>query len=185
MAELTTLARPYAKAAFEYAKEHNTINEWENFLSLTAQVVLDDAFLPVIENPAISYDKKAALLMQVYHDKVSSANASSEALSNFVVQLAQYDRLALLPEIQTHYSKLKSNELKQVDAYVTSAYPLTDEQRQLLQKSLAQKEQAIVILHEQVDPSLIGGATIKVGDKFTDGSVRGKLTQLRTQLTAS
>lgn len=183
MAELTTLARPYAKAAFEYAKEHNTINEWENFLSLTAQVVLDKEFLPVIDNPAISYDKKAAVLMQVYHDKVPT-NASSEALSNFVVQLAQHDRLALVPEIQTHYSKLKSQELKQVDAYITSAYPLTDEQRQLLQKSLAQKEQAIVILHEQVDPSLIGGATIKVGDKFTDGSVRGKLTQLRTQLTA-
>lgn len=183
MAELTTLARPYAKAAFEYAKEHNAINEWENFLSAASNVVSDEAFLQLMHNPAISYDKKATVLMQVCGEK-TTITASEQALSNFVVQLAQNDRLALLPEIQNHYSKLKSQELKQVDAYITTAFALTDEERQMLQKSLAESEQAIVILHEQVDSSLIGGATIKVGDKFTDGSVRGKLTQLRTQLTA-
>lgn len=183
MADLNTLARPYAKAAFDYAKEYNAISEWEKFLSVLSQIAADDTFLQVIDNPAVSYDKKATLLMQVYGDKVASE--SPKALSNFVIQLAQHDRLALLPEIQAHYSKLKSNELRQINAYVTTAYSLTDEQRRLLQKTLAEKEQAIVILHEQVDPSLIGGVTIKVGDKFTDGSVRGKLTQLRTHLTAS
>lgn len=212
MAELTTLARPYAKAAFEYAKENNAINEWENFLSVAGRVVSDKSFDELLYNPAISYDKKTAVLMEVCAatstghspvrqmldsvvlpngvnvdslvDQVSPKAKVSQALTNFVVQLAENDRLALLPEIYTHYSKLKSQELKQVDAYITSAYPLTDEQRQLLQKSLAEREQAIVILHEAVDASLLGGATIKVGDKFTDGSVRGKLTQLKTQLGA-
>jgi F-type H+-transporting ATPase subunit delta len=90
----------------------------------------------------------------------------------------------VLPQIYTQYSKLKSQELKQVDAYVTSAYPLTSDQRKTLQERLAVSTGAIVILHEEVDPALLGGATIKVGDKFTDGSVRGKLKQLKTQLTA-
>ena len=110
--------------------------------------------------------------------------APSQALTNFITQLSEHDRLALLPQIYTQYSKLKSQELKQVDAYVTSAYPLTDDQRKTLQERLAISTGAIVILHEEVDPALLGGATIKVGDKFTDGSVRGKLKQLKTQLTA-
>ncbi|MDO4427215.1 MAG: F0F1 ATP synthase subunit delta [Moraxella sp.] len=213
MAELTTLARPYAKAAFEYAKENNAINEWEMFLSVAERVVSEADFTQLLHNPAISYDKKAALLIDLCSPPAETTNSpvrqvldsvdlpegvnvealvqsvspkaqASKALTNFVLQLAENERLALLPEIKTHYSKLKSQELKQVDAHVTSAFPLTDEQRQMLQKSLAEREQAIVILHEAVDPSLLGGATIKVGDKFTDGSVRGKLTQLKTQLTA-
>lgn len=211
MAELTTLARPYAKAAFEYAKEHNAINEWESFLAMAGRVVSDEAFAEILHNPAIPYDKKAATLMDICTpadsnssvrkvldsvglpegvnvdalvQQVSPKVAYSKELKNFLIQLAQYDRLALLPEIGHHYAKLKAAELRQVDAYVTTAYPLTESQRQELQRSLAQKEQAIVILHEAVDASLLGGATIKVGDKFTDGSVRGKLTQLKTQLTA-
>lgn len=209
MAELTTLARPYAKAAFEYAKENNTINEWESFLLIAGNVVSDEAFAELLNNPAISAEQKTQLLMDICG--LSSASSpikqvlgnmqlpegvnidalvqqvapqSETALNNFATQLAENDRLALLPEIYRHYTVYKSQELKQVDAYVTSAYPLTDEQRQTLQKSLAQSQQAIVILHESVDRSLLGGATIKIGDKFTDGSVRGKLQQLKTQLTA-
>ncbi len=179
MAELTTLARPYAKAAFEYAKEKNAINDWENFLQIAGNVVTDDAFVGVLHNPAISAEQKTAVLMDV-----CTSGQPAQDLTNFIAQLAEHDRLALLPEIHSHYSKFKSQELKQVDAYITSAYPLTDEQRKTLQKSLAEREQAIVILHEAIDPSLLGAATIKIGDKFTDGSVRGKLQQLKTQLTA-
>lgn len=209
MAELTTLARPYARAAFDYAKENNTINEWENFLLVAGNVVSNEAFTDLLNNPAITAEQKTQLLMEICG--LPSANSpikqvlggvqlpagvsldalvqqvapqSEKALTNFATQLAENDRLALLPEIYRHYTSYKSQEFKQVDAYITSAYPLTDEQRQTLQKSLAQSEQAIVILHEAVDASLLGGATIKIGDKFTDGSVRGKLQQLKTQLTA-
>lgn len=211
MATLHTLARPYAKAAFDYAKEQGMVSEWERFLSMAAHVVADEAFASVLQNPEIGYEKKAKLLLDVclpsdatsslkqvlgsvtlpagvdidsLMQKVQSGGDTklSVALTNYLVQLAEHNRLALLPEIEHHYSKLKSQELKQVDAHIVSAYPLTDEQRSMLQKSLAERENAIVILHETVDASLLGGATIKVGDKFTDGSVRGKLTQLKTQL---
>lgn len=212
MAELTTLARPYAKAAFDYAKEQNVINEFEEFLLIASEIVRNEEFSNLLNNPAISAAQKTSVLMDIYASQkpqshvlqtlqtaasqgvdVSGAaqvlsgadtNKSSAALVNFATQLSENDRLALLPEIHTHYSKLKSQELKQVDAYVTSAYPLTEAQRKTLQERLAISTGAIVILHETVDSSLMGGATIKVGDKFTDGSVRGKLKQLKTELTA-
>lgn len=182
MAELSTLARPYAKAAFDYAKEHNAIKEWESFLSATSQVVSNEEFSALLSNPAISAIQRATVLMDIYSDGV--AVQSSVALTNFISQLSEHDRLALLPEIHSYYSKLLSQELNVIDAYVTSAYPLTEEQRKTLQESLAISTGSIVLLHEEVDPALLGGATIKVGDKFTDGSVRGKLKQLKTQLTA-
>lgn len=212
MAELSTLARPYAKAAFDYAKEQNAINEWESFLLMASDIVRDDAFVGLLNNPAISASQRTSILMDICTSQVTSGSplakilhtvasqgmnlsAAAEALTggkhlsvskpltNFVSQLSENGRLSLLPEICTHYSKLKSQELKQVDAYITSAYPLTDDQRKSLQESLALSTGSIVILHEAVDSSLLGGATIKVGDKFTDGSVRGKLKQLKTQLT--
>ena len=209
MAELSTLAKPYAKAAFDYAKEHNAINEWERFLSVASSIVDNEEFTSILNNPAISAPQKTTILMDVYTKQASGDSllaktldsvashgvdvsgvarvlgmSPSKALANFIAQLSEHDRLALLPQIYTQYSKLKSQELKQVDAYVTSAYPLTEAQRETLQARLAISTGSIVILHEAVDPELLGGATIKVGDKFTDGSVRGKLKQLKTQLTA-
>lgn len=213
MAELTTLARPYAKAAFEYAKETNAISEWEEFLKAASRVVSDEAFVGLLDNPAISAEQKTSVLMDVIApnhpisdspmkqmldsvqlpegvsvddlvQQVAPRQRPAQSLSNFITQLAENDRLALLPAINEHYLKLKSQALKQVDAYVTTAFPLTEEQKQMLQKSLAQSEQAVVILHEVVDASLLGGATIKVGDKFTDGSIKGKLKQLKTQLSS-
>lgn len=209
MAELTSLARPYAKAAFDYAKQNDALLEWEEFLSLASRIVADADFTALLKNPNVSSAQKAELLIQLCASQIESPiqqaldSARSagidveelvsqvhkgftlpQALQNFVLQLAQNDRLALLPAIEQQFAVLKSYALKQVDAYVTSAYPLSDEEKQLLQQSLAMRENAVVILHETVDKSLIGGVTIKVGDKFTDGSVRGKLTQLKTQLTA-
>lgn len=211
MAELSTLAKPYAKAAFDYAKEHNAINEWEDFLSIASSIVGNEEFVTLLSNPAISATQKTTVLMDIYASQLSLGSSlvrnlqnavaqgidvsgvaqalsgirkPSVALTNFITQLSEHDRLALLPEIYSYYSKLKSKELKQIDAYVTSAYPLTDDQRKTLQERLAISTGSIVILHEEVDPSLLGGATIKVGDKFTDGSVRGKLKQLKTQLTS-
>lgn len=182
MAELTTLARPYAKAAFDYAKEQNAISNWEAFLSVASDVVHNEDFASLLSNPAISATQKADILIDTY-GKLATEQASPE-LVNYIKQLAENGRLLLLPEINAHYNKLKSQELKQVDAYITSAHPLTEAQSKQLQERLATSTGSIVILHQTVDPSLLGGATIKVGDKFTDGSVRGKLQQLKTQLLA-
>ena len=207
MADLSTLARPYAKAAFDYANENGVVNEWENFLFIASNIVKDKSFSTWLDNPAVSAEHKSAALIDLYDTQVASAddsafkqlldeaqgarpdnNASypkvSVALSNFVNQLSEQERLALLPEVYAHYRRHKATSLKQLDAYVTTAYPLTDAQRDMLQTRLAASLNASVVIHESVDPSLLAGATIKVGDKIIDDSMRGKLQQLKTQLTA-
>ncbi|MDN5734277.1 MAG: F0F1 ATP synthase subunit delta [Psychrobacter sp.] len=207
MADLSTLARPYAKAAFDYANENGVVNEWENFLFIASRVVNDKSFSTWLDNPAVSAEHKSAALVDLYDTQVAGSNDSafkqlldenqgaqpsadtsypkvSVALSNFVKQLSEQERLALLPEVYEHYRRHKAISLKQLDAYVTSAYPLTDAQRETIQTRLAVSLNASVVIHESVDPSLLAGATIKVGDKIIDDSMRGKLQQLKTQLTA-
>ena len=207
MADLSTLARPYAKAAFDYANENGAVNEWEDFLFVAATVVKDKSFSTWLDNPAVSAEHKSAALVDLYDTQVASANDSafkqlletnkgvrpdsnasypkvSVAFNNFVKQLSEQERLALLPEVYEHYRRHKAVSLKQLDAYVTSAYPLTDDQRDMLQARLAASLNASVVIHESVDASLLAGVTIKVGDKVIDDSMRGKLQQLKTQLTA-
>ena len=207
MADLSTLARPYAKAAFDYANENGAVNEWEDFLFVAATVVKDKSFSTWLDNPAVSAEHKSAALVDLYDTQVASANDSafkqlleankgvrpdsnasypkvSVAFSNFVKQLSEQERLALLPEVYEHYRRHKAVSLKQLDAYVTSAYPLTDDQRDMLQARLAASLNASVVIHESVDASLLAGVTIKVGDKVIDDSMRGKLQQLKTQLPA-
>lgn len=182
MAELSTLARPYAKAAFDYANENGVINEWETFFNNAKQVVENDNFKELLSNPAIFAKQKVNTLVELLNS--STDVEVSPQLNNFVTQLADNERLALIPQIDTHFKDLKAKALKQIDAYVTTAYPLTDKQRIEIQTKLAASMNATIMLHEEVDSSLIAGATIKVGDKVVDDSVRGKLKQLKTQLTA-
>ncbi len=209
MADLSTLARPYAKAAFDYANEHGVVKEWEDFLFIASTIVNDDSFHRFLDNPAVSAEHKSAALVDLYdtqvadssdsafkqllaksrgrsseHDSNASYPKVSPALINFIKQLSEQERLTLIPEVYEHYRRHKSTSLKQLDAYVTSAYPLTDAQREMFQTRLAASLNASVVIHETVDPSLLAGATIKVGDKIIDDSVRGKLQQLKTQLTA-
>ncbi|WP_367111833.1 F0F1 ATP synthase subunit delta [uncultured Psychrobacter sp.] len=210
MADLSTLARPYAKAAFDYANENGVVNEWENFLFIASEIVKDKSFHTWLDNPAVSNEHKSSALIDLYNTQVAGESNSafkqllsesqghkelnqdssvsypkvSSALNNFVGQLAQQERLTLLPGVYEHYRRHKAQSLKQLDAYVTTAYPLTSEQREMIQTRLAASLNASVVLHESVDPSLLAGATIKVGDKIIDDSMRGKLQQLKTQLMA-
>lgn len=200
MADLSTLARPYAKAAFDYAKEHHAVNEWQDYLNVMNAIVSDKAFADYINNPAVAAQAKVATLKDLYNQSSpedsntvfktlstaieGGAQADFNAFVNFLTQLAEQDRLALLPSINERFGLLKAADAKEVHAYVTSAYPLTQVQEQLIEHRLATSLGAKVVLHVNVDPALIAGVTIKVGDKVIDDSVRGKLKQLKTQLTA-
>ncbi|WP_394262068.1 F0F1 ATP synthase subunit delta [Moraxella boevrei] len=200
MADLSTLARPYAKAAFDYAKEHHAINEWQDYLAVMNAIVSDKAFAEYLHNPAIAATSKVTTLTELYNQTapddsnnvfktLSTAidggqQVNSDAFVNYLTQLAEQERLALLPYIHERFGLLKATDAKEINAHVTSAYPLTKAQELLLENRLATSFNADVVLHVDVDPSLIGGITIKVGDKVIDDSVRGKLKQLKTQLIA-
>jgi F-type H+-transporting ATPase subunit delta len=177
MAEALTLARPYAEAAFKLARESSSLPAWADALARLASVAQSSQMVGVLGNPRLS-DKQVAGVVS------ETAGTLTDIQKNFVTVLAQNERLNVLPQIASHFEGLKSGAEGSVNAEVSSAYPLSNEQLAdivvTLEKKYGKKVHATVV----VDASLIGGVSIRVGDEVTDVSIRGKLAQLRTSLLA-
>ncbi|MBF7690586.1 MULTISPECIES: F0F1 ATP synthase subunit delta [Acinetobacter] len=178
MAELLTLARPYAKAAFAYASEQSATDNWSNALQLLSAAVQDEAFSAYLNRPELSPKEKVKLFTQVLGEQ------QSEALSNFIVLLAENDRLSLLPEVANEYEALKSQNNNVVDVVIESAFPLTAVQEQLLTDALVKRFNAKVQVTVEVNPALIAGVVIHAGDQVIDDSALSKLEKMRTRLLA-
>ncbi|WP_086479989.1 F0F1 ATP synthase subunit delta [Oceanospirillum sanctuarii] len=171
MAELSTVARPYAKAAFEYALSQGKLAEWSNMLNLAAQAVADSAVQNVLGNPAISQAQKAEIVIEI-------CTGLDENGKNFVQTLSEVGRLSLFPQIAEQFEALKAEQEKTVEVEITSAYELTSEQQTKLAQALQKRLNREIKIQTQVDQSLIGGVLIHAGDTVIDGSVRGKLAKL-------
>ncbi|MEX6500608.1 F0F1 ATP synthase subunit delta [Pseudomonas zhanjiangensis] len=176
MAELTTLARPYAKAAFEYAQAHQQLADWSAMLGLAAAVSQDDTMQRVLKAPRLTSTDKATTFIEVCGDKFDAQ------VRNFIHVVAENDRLALLPSIVELFELYKAEQEKSVDVDVTSAFALSDEQQDKLAKVLSARLGREVRLHAAEDATLIGGVLIRAGDLVIDGSVRGKLAKLAEAL---
>lgn len=172
MAELSTLARPYAKAAFEYARDHGALAEWAEQLATAAAVTLDPRMESVLGNPALTDEQQAATLTDVCGDTLSAP------VRNFIAILAGNKRLSLLPEIHSQFSLYKANQEKSVDVEVVSAFELEDAARDKLAAALGKKLEREVVVTTATDESLLGGVLIRAGDLVIDGSVRGRLNKL-------
>lgn len=178
MAEQATLARPYAKAAFQHARAAGKLDNWLDMLNLTAAVAKQDRVKALLDAPSLSTEAKAKAFAEV------SGDALSNDFINFIQVLADNKRLELLSEIAEQYYALKSQLEKTVDVEVTTAYALTDAEQQKLSKALASKLERAVELTSHVDESLLGGVLIRAGDTVIDGTVRGRLEKLAETLTA-
>lgn len=176
MAELTTLARPYAKAAFDYAKNQNKLAEWSAMLALTVAVSVDETMQQILKAPRMKGEQKANTFIEVCGDKLDAK------VQNFIHVLAENDRLLLLPEIAELFELLKAEQEKSVDVEVTSAFALNDEQKDKLAMVLSARLNREVRLHATEDTTLIGGVVIRAGDLVIDGSVRGKIAKLAEAL---
>lgn len=176
MAELSTIARPYTKAAFEAAREQNALDQWSGAIALAAQATQDEQVSKLLSNPSIDDAQKAQLILDISSD-------TSEQFQNFIKVLAENSRLLVLPEISTLFEALKAQLQKSVEITVTSAFELTEEQQTKLAQALGKKLDCEVSITGEVDPSLIGGLLIKAGDLVIDGTVRGKLAKLSEALT--
>lgn len=172
MAELKTVARPYAKAAFEVAREQGQVAEWANMLSILATATEEPKLSVALSNPAFSAQEKATALAEVCNEVVTDAGKA------YLLSLAENKRLTLLPAISELFEQFKLNYEKAVDVVVTSAFALSAEQEQTLAASLGKKLDRNVNLTSETDASLIGGVVIRTGDLIIDGSVRGKLAKL-------
>ncbi len=172
MAELSTIARPYAKAAFEYARDNKALAQWSEQLSAVAAVTLDSGMAVVLRNPSLTAGQQAQTLADVCGD------AMGAEVRNFVAILADNKRLTLLPEIYTLFEQHKANQEKSVDVEVVSAFDMADETIGKLAAVLGKKLEREVKVSTSTDKDLLGGVLIRAGDLVIDGSVRGRLNKL-------
>jgi F-type H+-transporting ATPase subunit delta len=172
MAELSTLARPYAKAAFEFAHAGKALEQWSNMLALAGAISQDTKVAELLASPGATSSQLADTFVTLCGDQLDQKG------KNFIVELAQHKRLALLPQISEQFEALKALEQQIVDVEVTSAFALDENQQQSLASKLSKKLNREVQMHTEVDPGLLGGVIIRAGDLVIDGSVRGKLAKL-------
>ena len=172
MAELSTIARPYAKAAFEYARDNSALSQWAEQLATASAVAQDTGMKSVLDDPALTAERQARTFTEVCGDALDA-----EA-RNFIAVLASNKRLALLPEIYSLFTQFKANQEKSVDVEVISAFDLADETVDRLAGALGKKLEREVKVSSSTDRDLLGGVLIRAGDLVIDGSVRGRLNKL-------
>lgn len=178
MAEITTIARPYAEAVARLAKDGNSWQAWSDMLGLVAQVAADPQVAVLAGNPGVPAERVADLIVAVCGDKLNAEGV------NFVQLLAENKRFAALPEIAALYEEIKAAQEGVLEARITTAYPLSEAQMAGLVAKLETKFGHKVEATQAVDAELIGGVVIQVGDEVMDASVRGKLADMAATLKA-
>ncbi|HEX4243036.1 MAG TPA: F0F1 ATP synthase subunit delta [Steroidobacteraceae bacterium] len=176
MAERATIARPYSKAAFGAASDARDLAGWSEGLKRLAAIVADERVAALIGNPEVTRTDVAALVTDV------GGASFGDGLRNFVAVLADNHRLALLPEIAAQYEELRAEAENSIDVEVTSAMPLDAVQTEKLKSALAARFKRQVRMHNAVDSTLLGGAIVRAGDTVIDGSLKGRLQRLATNL---
>lgn len=172
MSELSTLARPYAEAVFRLAQGEGDLAGWSERLAALSTIAADPQMVRLIADPAVDAAQAAALIVEV------AGAGLGERATNFVQVLAENDRLALLPEIAARFEELRAEAEGTLEATITSAQPLTPPQVDELVGALKAKFERAVTARVAVDPDLIGGAVIAIGDQVMDGSVKGRLERM-------
>ena len=177
MAESATVARPYARAAFEFAQGAKALARWGDLLETAAMVVRDARVTALLGNPKVTTLALADFVLDIAGEK------ADEHGRNFVRLLAQNQRLALLPEIAAQYALLRAAAENTVDVEVVSAIALSEAETEKFARALTRRLNRIVRLHPSVNPSLLGGAVVRAGDFVLDGSLKGKLERLGQSMT--
>lgn len=176
MAELSTLARPYAKAVFELARDSGRLAEWSALLAGLAAAVRDKQVAAAIGHPAVGRGQLADVLVQ------AMGGAATGEAKNLLRLLSEYDRLKLAPAIAEQFEALRAEHERRVDVEIVSAAPVDAAQQQALVAAVKKKLDRDVKVEWKTDPSLIAGARIRAGDTVIDGSISGELARLRQAL---
>ncbi|NQZ81415.1 MAG: F0F1 ATP synthase subunit delta [Colwellia sp.] len=175
MSELTTVARPYAKAAFDFAVEANAVDTWLEMLVFAAEVSKDDTIKGFLSGGA-SVDQAQDIFLKVCAEQLNSEG------QNFIKILAENGRLSVLPQVVTQFGELKAEHEKTVLVDVTSAVELTADKLTSISTALEKRLDRKVKLNCSVDVSIVSGLVIKAGDMVIDGSFRNKLNRLATAM---
>jgi len=175
MAEFTTIARPYAKAAFDFAVESNNVDSWLEMITFMGQVASDDAVVSMLKATTAA-NEAADLMIKIGGEQLN------EHGQNLIKIMAENERLSVLPEVADLFTEYCAEHQKSITADVVSASALTAAQKTKMIKALEKRLERQVKLNCTVDADLLGGVLITAGDLVIDGSVRGKLNRLADAL---
>ncbi len=177
MAELATIARPYAEAVFRLAKQGNALPAWSDALNLIATVYQDPQMRATMAIPRVTAADIERLLLAICGERIDGA------ARNLIQLLVHNGRLSVLMEIRELFERLKLEDEGRVDAKISSAFPMEDAQRSQVVNLLSTRFKRKINATVTVDPDLIGGIKVEVGDKVWDASVRGRLQTMAATLT--
>ena len=172
MAEAVTIARPYAVAVYRLAKEKGAQARWSDMLALASAIAADSQMQALNDDPNVFSDQVEKVFLAVAGDKLDAA------CTNLVRLLIENGRLGLLAEITRLYEELRAQDEGVVDAEITAAVKPDDAQIKTLVAQLENKFKRKVVPHVNVDPEIIGGVKIVVGDTVIDASVKGRLQEM-------
>ena len=175
MSELTTVARPYAKAAFDFSVEAKTIDTWQEMLTFAAEVSKNDTITKMLSG-TMSIEETQNLFIEVCGEQLDSYG------QNFIKVMAENERLLVLPQVAEQFSELKAEFEKTVTVDVISAIELKEAEQTSISTALEKRLDRKVKLNCIVDASVVSGLIIKAGDMVIDGSVQGKLNRLATTM---
>jgi F-type H+-transporting ATPase subunit delta len=187
MADKNTIARPYAQAVFDLARDGGTLAKWESALNVAGSLLADGAVAKFLSSPKMTDGERLEFLTGLVASAsggASSLDGSNPQGKNFLKLLLEYDRISVLPEIAAHFAALKAKIENTVDVTVTSAAPLSASEQQAIVAALKKRLGSEVKLTTEVNEKLIGGAVIRAGDVVIDGSLRSRLEGLTNALIA-
>ena len=177
MAELATIARPYAEAVFRLAKQGDTLQAWSDTLNLITTIYRDPQMQAARANPKVTSADIERLLLAICGERI-------DGMARNLIQLLVHNRrLSVIVEIRLLFEQLKLQDEGKLDAKIRSAFPMDDEQRNQVVDLLAARFKRKINATVTVDPDLIGGIKVEVGDKVWDASVRGRLQSMAVTLT--
>ena len=178
MADLSTLARPYARAAFELARDAKRLKEWGDALEALAATVKSPDVADLIGHPALAKRDLAEVLAQLVTPVLGEEGRSLVRL------LVENNRLKAAPFIAEQFEAMRAEAESRIDVEITSAVPIEPAQQEKLADAVSKRLSRDVVVEWKTDESLVAGAVIRAGDLVIDGSVKGELEKLRTALTA-
>lgn len=176
MAELATIARPYAEAVFRLAKQGNALQAWSDALNLIASIYGDPLMQAVMANPKVSSADMERMMLAICGERIDGV------ARNLIQLLVHNRRLSVVAEIREQFEQLKLEDEGKLDAKISSAFPMEDTQRDQVVNMLSARFKRKIDATVTVDPDLIGGVKVEVGDKVWDASVRGRLQSMAATL---
>lgn len=179
MAELEKIARPYAKAAYEFARENDAILPWSQMLHFMSQTAQQPLIAELLKNPECPAKKLASIFIEVAKKELT------QQACNFIELLAEQKRLKVLPEIAKLFAEFRARQEKNLKVKTYSVVPLSEELKNNITQKLARKLGCNIILCCETDPSLLGGMVLQVGDRVFDNSIRDQFLRMRESVIKS